>query len=250
MRFAFAGDRDVAVHVLQFILDDGLRPAALLVPENASHAYELAALLRDTPEIPAFEGKDFEARVDELRALELDYLICIHYPNIIPPDVLALPRIGVVNLHPAFLPYNRGWHTPSWMILDDTPAGATLHFMAEELDAGEIILQKRLEVRPDDTAHSLYQRLKQLEIAVFKEALPMLKKGSPPRTAQSNAGTSHRKEELYRPEVQRIELDDEVRTRDLLRKLRALTTNRVDEAAYFEVDGVRYRVQVKITPED
>lgn len=246
MRFAFAGDRDIAVRVLDFILQKGERPLALLVPEGASHAYELKQLLRDEGDIPVFHGRSFEEKLAELRGLQLDYIIAIHFPHLIPPEVLQMPRVGAVNLHPAYLPFNRGWHTPSWAILDETPVGATLHFMDEGLDTGDIIRQKRIDVRPHDTADSLYRRLKDLEFDVFREAWPELVSGSPTRSAQKGEGTSHSKKDLFRPDVQQIDLDASMRAGDLLRKLRALTTNRPDEAAYFEQNGTRFRIRVEI----
>lgn len=246
MRFAFAGDRDIAVRVLDFILQKGERPLALLVPEGASHAYELTQLLRDEGDIPVYHGRTFEEKLAELRELQLDYIIAIHFPHIIPPEVLQMPRVGAVNLHPAYLPFNRGWHTPSWAILDETPVGATLHFMDEGLDTGDIILQNRIDVRPHDTADSLYRRLKDLEFDVFREAWPDLVSRSPTRSAQEGEGTSHSRKDLFSPDVQHIDLDASMRAGDLLRKLRALTTNRPAEAAYFEQNGTRFRVRVEI----
>jgi methionyl-tRNA formyltransferase len=68
----------------------------------------------------------------------------------------------VLNLHPV-LPYNKGWNTPSWAILDNTTYGATLHFMTEALDEGDIIHQKKLEIVFADTANTLYQKALELE---------------------------------------------------------------------------------------
>lgn len=253
MRFAFAGDRDLAVWVLDDLLASGFRPQALLVAAGpgATHAQALEQRCVDLAPGLIFRGSSTArepATVDALRALDLDLIVSIHYPYILPAELLSAARLGAVNLHPAFLPYNRGWHTPSWALLEGTPIGATLHFMDRGVDTGDIIHQKRLEPLPGDTADSLYQRLKLLELAVFREAWPQLVAGTYARTPQdSGAGTFHRKRDLYDPSVQRIELEDRVRAGDLLRKLRALTTNRPDEAAYFEQDGRRFRVQVAIS---
>lgn len=252
MRFAFAGDRDLAVRVLAFALAQGHRPSALLVsnPTRASHASELAALVQDLPRELVITGDALE-RPDvlaSLRALDLDLIIGIHFPYIIRRDLLRLPRWGFVNLHPAFLPYNRGWHTPSWAILDGTPYGATLHLMSEQLDTGDIIHQARLEVHPDDTADSLYARVKDLEFQVFCDAWPLLVAGIPNTIPQiPGQGTVHRRQELLTAGTARIDLHEPTTGAMLIDRLRALTTNRVDEAAWFERDGRRFRIQVKIT---
>lgn len=251
-RIAFAGDRDVSVAVLDVLLAEGVRPLALLLPDDASHAEALRARCEHLAEEHVFAGRAFAApaALETLRALRLDYLICVHFPHVLPPAALDLPRLGAVNLHPAFLPYNRGWHTPSWAILEGTPYGATLHFMTGAVDAGAIIHQRRLAVRPNDTADTLYRRAKQLEVEVFAEAWPALAASDPPRTPQDpDAGTQHRKRDLLSEDVQQIALDEPVPPRQLLDRLRALTTNRLGEAAFMVVDGQRYRVQVRITPD-
>jgi methionyl-tRNA formyltransferase len=252
-RIGFAGDRDIAVRVLDFMLGEGVEPVLLLVSagRGASHAEELRARCGHLPAGRVLEGKSF--RTDEgvaaLEAANLDYLVGIHFPYYMPARVLASPRRGALNLHPGFLPYTRGWHTPSWAILEATPIGATFHFMTEEIDAGDIVAQRALEVGPGDTAHSLYARVKELEYEVFREAWPHLLSGQIPRAAQRGEGTVHDRSELLDPSVQRIDLNTPVAAGDLLRRLRALTTNRVEEAAYYEADGRRYRVRVEITAE-
>lgn len=253
-RIAFAGDRDIGVWVLKYILDHGTKPLALLVSERnkASHADELIALCSYLEPEDVLQGVQFRkpAGVAQLSRLDLDYVICVHFPYIVPKEILSLPQIGILNLHPAYLPYNRGWHTPSWAILDGTPAGATLHFMDETTDTGDIVHRKHLEISPGDTAHSLYERLKEVEFELFKEAWPRLVSGSYERKPQNrDEGTFHKREDLFDETVQRIDLNSVVSTGDLLRRLRALTTNRVDEAAYYESEGRRFCVQVLIHEE-
>ena len=254
LRIAFAGDRDIAVKVLRFLLGERIKPLALLVSgeERASHADELVALCGHLAPREVLRGKAFREPVgiELLERLDPVFIICIHFPYIVPEAVLRIPRGGVLNLHPAYLPYNRGWHTASWAIMEQTPYGATLHFMDAGLDTGDIVHQRLIEVSPGDTAHSLYQRVKTLEMEVFKEAWPLLVSGQYERKPQqTSAGTNHKKKDLLVPQIQRINLEEKVQARELIRWLRALTTSRTEEAAYYEVDGKRYRVQVKITEE-
>jgi len=252
LRYAFAGDRDVAVGVLDFLLDRGHRPQALVLPEGASHGAELLRRCPDLDPSRVLIG-DAVCGPDGLRTLgelELDYVICVHFPRPIPDEVLRTAGVGVLNLHPALLPHNRGWHCPSWAILEGTPYGATLHFMTEQLDAGDVVHQRELEVAPDDTADSLYARAKRLELDVFREAFPSLLTGAPPRRPQDVlAGTFHRRSELLSPEVREIPAERPTSAGELIDRLRALTTDRIDEAAVLVRNGERLRVQVRIVPE-
>lgn len=249
IKIAYAGDRDISVRVLKFILDQGVNPLALIVPENATHSQELIQLCPHLEEEKILIGKDFLSKKGKklLRNLNLDYIISIHFPHIYPKDVLEIPKHGVLNLHPAYLPYNRGWHTPTWAIWDETPYGATLHFMNEDLDKGDVIYQKIIDVYPYDTADTLYNRVKKLELEVFKEAWPLLTSFNYKRKPQSHPGTFHKKEDIKK--LQFIEYNEKIKVADLLKKLRALTTNKIDEAAFFELNGRKYRVQIKIIPE-
>lgn len=254
-RFIYAGDRQLAVEILEFLLNEGHRPLALILPEKSrsSHCQQLRGLCPFLPEELIWYGSDFRenAQIAMMRDLNLDYVIGIHFPLIVPKKVLELPREGVLNLHPAFLPFNRGWHNSAWAMLDKTPYGATLHFMSEQLDGGDIVHQKRLSISPADTANSAYRRAMALELEVFKEAWPSLANRSYQRSPQNmNVGTAHKSKELYSRAIQQIEPDAIIRAGDLLDKLRALTTNRVEEAAYIAQNNCRYRYQVIITEED
>lgn len=252
-RVVFAGDRDVAVDVLDILLADNVRPVGLLLPstDRASHDAELLRRCSYLSEDAIFRGDSFRAEkgIDHLHEIAPDFLLSVHFPYLVPPPLLDLPAVAPLNLHPAYLPYNRGWHTPSWALLDNTPFGATLHLMRSEVDAGPIVERQEFPVRPDDTAHSLYQRVKALEVSVFKRAWPRLQNGTATPSTPSSEGTLHTETDLHDPAVQQIDPDAHLRAGTLLNRLRALTTNCLDEAAYIEQDGTRYRIQISITPD-
>lgn len=253
IRLAYAGDRKIAVDILEFILKKGVEPKALMVSskKKASHDQELIDLCDHLEDSKILRGNEFkkDTNIDGLRGLDLDYIISIHFPYIYPKSVLETPEHGVLNLHPAYLPYNRGWHTPTWAIYDDTPYGATLHFMEEELDSGDMINRERLEKKPEDTAHSLYQKVLALEKKVFEDSWNDLINFDYQRIPQNlQEGTKHTKKDIK--DIQKIDFDGEVKAEELIKKLKALTTNKISEAAYFEKDGGKYRVQINIERED
>ncbi len=248
-RLVYAANRRIGARGLAVLREHGWTPVGLLVPD-APVAEHVDDLVRACPEVPVLGASALRAPegLARLRDLAPDYFLSVHYPHIVPPEALALPSIGALNLHPAFLPFNRGWHTPSWAILDGTPYGATLHWMAAETDTGDVALQRPLEVRPEDTADSLYERVVDLELEVLREAVPLLVRRSLGRTPQDPDGTLHRKRDLAA--VRRLDLGERVPVGRVLDRLRALTTSRRDEAAYFEHGGARYRVRVEIEREE
>lgn len=252
IRYGFAGDRVVAVKVLRMLLTELGQPKFLCLSGDSrqSHAKELVRIAgADVPTICGSEVSS-EASLQRFKNAGLDYFFFIHFPHLIPKELIEIPRGGCINLHPAYLPQNRGWNTPSWAILEDSAIGATLHFMEEEIDSGDIILQKRVYVEPFDTAHTLYQKLMAAEIEVFADVLPLLRMGTLPRKSQAHVVSKiRRRKDLLQPQIQCIELDREITPRLLLKKLRALTTNNPEEAAYFMEGDRKIRVTVNLNAE-
>jgi methionyl-tRNA formyltransferase len=252
---AFAGDRQLSLDVLAYLVDQGVRPVALLVPaeRRATHASLLISICAHLKDDCVLHGTEFreDSGIGLLRSLDIDFVISVHFPYVVPENALSVAKHGWVNLHPALLPYNRGWHTPTWTILDGTPAGATLHFMDAGLDTGDVIHQRAVEVGHEDTADTLYQKLLAAELDVFREAWPSLSDGTYSRCPQDpQACTTHTRQDLRSSRVQYLDLSAVRPVGDVLRQLRALTTSRLDEAAFFEDSGGRrYRVQVRIVPE-
>lgn len=251
-KIVYAGDREISVRVLRFIVQQGVSPVALMIPDEkgATHAKKLLSYCNYLEKSCILKGDQFrrEYGINLLKELKPDYILCIHFPYVFPTEVLQIPKHGVVNLHPAYLPYNRGWHTPTWAIWEGTPYGATLHFMDEGMDTGDIIHQKQIEILPNDTADTLYKRVMKLEFEVFKEAWPSLVSSTYSRKPQPlKEGSAHKKIDIT--SIQPVDLDKSVKSGDLIRLLRALTTNNTKESAYFEADGKLYRMQLRVSRE-
>jgi methionyl-tRNA formyltransferase len=251
-RVVYGGDRQLAVDALHFLHEQQLKPLGLLLPEQGkgSHTGELLSLCPHLDASHIWYGKCFRdpAVLNTLQSLELDYILCIHLPTFIPRSVLEIPKHGVLNLHPAYLPYNRGWHSAVWSILEGTPFGATLHFMSDGLDEGDIVHQKCLDKRPNDTGDSLYKKAMELEFEVFKEAWPAIASFSYTRTPQrQDLATRHNIKDLAASGIQQLDPNSKMPVKILLDRLRALTTNRLDEASFFMEKGRKYRIRISIT---
>lgn len=251
MRYAFAGDREISIKILGFLKTKGYNPLVLIVNNQVTgtHTEELikmSGLSKDK----IFYGDKINSleTISILKDLKIDYVLGIHFPFIISEKVLAIPKIGFLNLHPAYLPFNKGWHTPTWAILDKTPYGASLHFMNNNLDSGDIVHQKMLKISPSDTAHTLYQKVLKLEFEVFKESFNELLSLNPKRIHQVDEGTKHTKNDLKR--MQEIQLQEYSKNSEFINKLRAFTTNNVKESLYFIEDGEKYYLQIKIIKEN
>lgn len=127
-----------------------------------------------------------------------DLLLSVHWPHIFTKKELGLPSIGALNLHNSYLPWNRGAHACTWAIIDRTPAGATMHWMDEGIDTGDILYQEAIEVGPEETAHQLYERTVECEVDVFKVGMDLLMAGNYRRIPQPKGGTIHYKKDFKR----------------------------------------------------
>lgn len=177
-----------------------------------------------------------------------EFVVSCGYRHIVPESVLSIPTEGCLNLHPAYLPYNRGANPNVWSIVDGTPAGVTLHYMDPSLDMGPIVARRRVNKTFADTGKDLYERLEDAQVDLFREVWPEIEAGTESVTEQDPAtGTYH--ETAQFDDLCEIDPDTEATHKELLDRLRALTFPPYDNA-YVEVDGDRYYVSVEIERAD
>jgi hypothetical protein len=114
------------------------------------------------------------------------------YRMIIRTPVLEQLPDRIVNLHIALLPYNRGADPTLWSVLEDTPAGVTIHYVDEGVDTGDVIAQRAVPLQDDDTLATAYARLQRELAALFREHWPAIVAGTCERRRQPEGGTVHR----------------------------------------------------------
>jgi len=112
-----------------------------------------------------------------LQSLDLDIIIN-QSQSFLKKELLEIPKIGVLNRHNALLPKNRGRLTPFWVLKKkEKETGVSIHFVEESLDSGEIIVQKKFRVEPNDTFNSLVKKNYSIASEAMIEALDLLEKG-------------------------------------------------------------------------
>lgn len=118
-----------------------------------------------------------------------DVLLSIHFRSLIPQDILELPRLGGVNLHPSLLPEYRGTNSVAWVIINgERETGFTFHRMDAKFDTGAILVQERFPIRPDETAFSLFHRQIVRAMARVEEVIGLVLDGDP-GTVQPEGGS-------------------------------------------------------------
>jgi methionyl-tRNA formyltransferase len=121
-----------------------------------------------------------------------DVAVVMAYGRILPPAVLAAPRLGCVNLHASLLPRHRGAAPITWAIADgDTETGVCLMQMDEGMDTGPVFSERRVAITADDTAATLADKLAALASALVREDLPKILAGTLTASPQPTEGVTH-----------------------------------------------------------
>lgn len=182
---------------------------------------------------------------------DVDYLISVYYPHVLGAELLAHPNVAPLNLHQAELPRYRGRNVFSHAIMnargdDHWRYGTTLHVMAPEVGAGDIVARRFVPIEESDTARTLYDRVSGASVALFREHLTTLRDGAvhrvgTPQSAYNGERYRYTAESLADEKaipVERLAAEDEATQLAVYDKIRALDFPPF-EPAYTELAGGR-----------
>jgi len=183
VRVVFFGTPEFAVPSLEALLGEGFDVVAAVTqpdkPQGRSRStavpppVKVAAAAEDVPVLQPERPRD-PAFVERLRALAPDVGVVVAYGHILKPDLLALPRHGMINLHPSLLPELRGAAPVEWAVLNGLKqTGVTIMQMDEGLDSGPILLQIRHDIDLEVTGGELSEHLSEMGAQALVEALAL-----------------------------------------------------------------------------
>jgi len=179
---ALAGHHEILAVVTQPD-KEGLRGHKLLAPPVKIRAAELGV-----PVLQPTRARN-AGFVAELAAFEPQAIAVVAFGQILPRAILELAPKGCVNLHFSLLPRWRGAAPVQYAIWHgDTVTGVTTQFMAEKLDAGDVIAQLQVPIHPDETSGELLERLTPIGAEQLVEVMALLESGTAPRYPQPDAG--------------------------------------------------------------
>ena len=119
---------------------------------------------------------------EALRALAPDVLAVVAYGKILPDEVLAIPRLGSVNVHGSLLPKYRGAAPIQWAVLNgDAVTGVSTMYLAHDMDAGDIIYTEETPIGEYETAGELFDRLAAMGAKLLVKTLRDIEAGAAPR---------------------------------------------------------------------
>ncbi len=162
-RVALLGSQGIAVSFLEFLtsLDDV--EVVVVVgcdsKRDESLGYESLLARARTLNLETFDAILDDDPLRTLQSIEPDILFSVYYRKLLPPEVLRIPPLGCINIHPGLLPHYRGATPTAWAMLNgETTFGITIHYMDETFDTGDILVQEVHDIDPNETGYELRAR--------------------------------------------------------------------------------------------
>ncbi|MEK3722093.1 methionyl-tRNA formyltransferase [Paenibacillus sp. FSL H8-0034] len=207
MRIVFMGTPEFAVPALQVLVNySGIEVVGVVTQPDRPVGRK--RLLTPTPVkeeaikhgIPVLQPEKLRRpeSVEELRELQPDLIVTAAYGQILPKSVLAIPRLGCINIHASLLPRYRGGAPIHHAVMNgDTSTGVTIMYMAEGLDTGDMISSVELAIEDSDTTGTMFNKLSAAGAKLLLDTLPDLLAGRIQAVAQNHEAA------VYSPNVSR-----------------------------------------------
>ena len=243
LRVAFAGTPEFALPALAALQSHHEVIGVLTQPDRPSgrgrrltaSPVKVAAVAGQLPlaQPPTLRSEDARAQIARWHP---DVLVVAAYGLMVPPEVLALPPLGCLNIHASLLPRWRGAAPIERAILAGDPCtGISIMQMDAGLDTGPVLLQRRIEIARDDTGGSLRAKLATVGAETLLEALSALAAGTLAAKPQTTEGAS------YAPRITKAEsrIDFRVTALEIERQVRAFNPEPVAET---RLEGEQLRI--------
>jgi len=172
-KVVFIGGKQIGVNCLRVILNNGIRPD-LLIPnmddESVSESWhESINFVAKEAGLNIYKNKlkDSET-VTMIRNIRPEIIFCIGSNQIVPEEIINIPKEGVINIHPALLPKYRGRFSTAHVLFNgEKKTGVTLHYIDKGMDTGPILFQKEYQISDTDTAKDVYDNFTKVGTNLF-----------------------------------------------------------------------------------
>lgn len=168
MRILFMGTPDIAAQSLEALYAAGHEICGVFTREDkpvgrkqvlTAPPVKQLALAHGTPVYQPRTLRDGKA-AEDIRALAPELIVVVAYGRILPPEVLAIPQKGCINLHVSLLPKYRGSAPIQWAVIHgDKTTGVTIMQLDEGLDTGAILMVQPVDIGPEETSGQLFDRV-------------------------------------------------------------------------------------------
>lgn len=195
MRIVFFGTPDFAVASLSKIYESDNQISAVVTAPDKERGrgrkvsftpVKEYAIKKNIPVFQPIKLKD-EKFIEELKKLDADLFVIVAF-RILPVDVFTLPKFGSINLHGSLLPKYRGAAPIQWALINgDIETGVTTFFLKEKVDTGNVILQEKIVIDPEDNFQTLHDKMKEAGAEVLLKTISLIEKGEVDEKTQDDS---------------------------------------------------------------
>ena len=149
------------------------------------------AIENNIPVYQPVKARDKEF-IDKIKSLNPDVIVVVAFGQILPKEILEIPKLGCINVHVSLLPKYRGAAPINWVIINgEEKTGVTTMYMDEGLDTGDMILKTEVNLDENITAGELHDKMMNIGAETLKETLRLIEEGNAPREVQNHEEFSY-----------------------------------------------------------
>lgn len=188
----FMGTPDFSVPVLKMLIENTnvllvVTQPDKIVGKDKTVSFNPVKKLALEENIPVFQPIRIRKDFEKLKNLDIDLIVTCAYGQIIPKEVLDMPKYGCINVHASILPKYRGSAPIQWCLFNnDDVTGVTIMYMDEGMDTGDIIKIKEIPILDSDNVGTLHDKLSKLGCNLLLEVLPTIFNKTNDRIKQGN----------------------------------------------------------------
>ena len=190
MKLIVHGQQAYGKSVLEAILDKGVDEvvAVYCAPDKEGRPLDPLKEYALEQNLPVFQPDSYKKPEvwEQMGSHDADLCVMAYVLLMVPEEALNVPRLGSIQYHPSLLPWHKGPSSINWpIIMGREKTGLTIFWPDNGLDTGPILLQKEVDIEPDDTLGSVYfNKLFPLGVEAMLEAIELVRAGDPPREVQ------------------------------------------------------------------
>lgn len=189
----FMGTPDFSVPILKTIVNDGYDVAAVVTqPDRPAGRKKVLTpppvkVTAEALGLPVIQPEKIRDEAEKILELAPDLIVTAAYGQILPKEILNVPRLGCINVHASLLPELRGGAPIHYAILQGKKkTGVTIMYMVKRLDAGDMISQVEVPIDDDDDVGTLHDKLSEAGAALLSKTIPKLLSGEARRIPQND----------------------------------------------------------------
>ena len=195
MQLIVNGQQAFGKAVLEGLLERGESVCGVYCAPDQGTRRDPLKVFADENGLPVYQPTTYKdpAVWEQMRSLEADLCVMAYVTLMVPEEALNVPRLGSIQYHPSLLPMHKGPSSINWpIIMGESQTGLSIFWPDQGLDTGPILLQRAVEIGPDDTLGSLYfNHHFPMGVAAMLEAVDLVREGSAPRIEQDPAAGSY-----------------------------------------------------------